>query len=533
MKKAANILIVDDEQATRETLRIMLESEEYRIYDCSGAEEARALLKQHYFAVLLVDIFLPDENGMDLAAELQEEDKPVQVIFITGSAEIELAQKALRLGVFDYLVKPVKSHQLRQVVQNAMMRTHLLEEQKNLEMQKAIYQEELEKKVKEQIARLKESESRYKSLVEQTLVGVCICQQNQFQYVNEKMAELLGHTPAALIFKKGMIDFVVDEQKEKLIKIQQRILEMGEAPEKCILNVITKNGHKRIFEMWAGRIIYKDAPAIECLVLDRTDQKQALYREKRLEMELLNEHKMAAIGQLAAGLSHNINTPISVIQGVSELIKLEHPEITEIEKILRQTARMTELVNSIQIKSRKELDPSVVRINLNKLVQDVLDFFNANLFFKHQVKKEIHLAENLPPIQGVYSDFSQSFSMILQNAIDAVYYSEQKIIKISTKFEKGFILINISDSGRGIKEENKELIFNPFFTTKPTEYSKATEPYVPRGTGLGLSQAHMLLSPYGIVIEFDSLVDVGTTFVIRIPTQEKDGAGKGALLSDK
>jgi len=519
MNNMQQILIVDDEPDTRATLRSVLESENYRIFDCATAEQAKALIKKQAFATLLIDIYLSDYNGIDLAADLKNEKLNTPVIIITGSSDLELARKALRIGVFDYLLKPFRNRQLLQVVHNAVMQNKLMEEKEALKEQKRRYQADLEKTVEEKIIQLKESRARYRSLVEQSLVGVCILQQGTFRYVNEKMGQLLDTPAAELIQKKDLCDFVAFDQKEHLERYQQEILAGKEVPTSCTLKVTTPENNQRILEMWAGKIQYNDEPAIESLVMDVTVGKQAKLREKRLEMELLQEHKLAAIGQLAAGIAHNLNTPISVIQGVAELIRLQRPEISEIDKILRQTARMTDLINSILGKSRREQDNALIDLDLNQMILDELEFFNANLFFKHNIKREIHLAETLPKIKAVYSDFSQAFDSIIQNAIDAVYDAEEKKISVSTEVEGNDILIKISDSGSGIKEEDRQKIFDPFFTTKPMSTPNNRDPYAPRGTGLGLSQAYTLLNPYRVKIELDSVSGRGTTFTLRIPVK--------------
>ncbi len=516
MDKMHNILVVDDDIGTLDTLRSILEYHNYKVFTCSTAEEAMALIKEHHFSTLLIDIYLKDYNGIELVADLIDKDIITPVIIITGSCDVEMAQKALRLGVFDYLVKPFKNKQLLQIVHNSVFQNHLLEEQMTLEKQKKIYQQELEETVKEQMVQLKESESKYKSLIEQSLVGVYISQNGRFQYLNDAMIKFLESLNKDLIGKTDLIDFVDSRQKPDFNKFLKKILEK-EIPDSSILNVKTNKGNFKVLEMWAGRIIYNNQPAIEGLILDITEQYLAKERQRNLEMELMHEHKLAAIGQLAAGIAHNINTPIAVIQGISELIRLQHPDMEDIEKILKQTGRLSELINSVLAKSRKDQDVSVVSIYLNQLLKNNLEFFNANLFYTHNIIKDFNFAEKLPAIKGVHGDFSQAIDNIIQNAIDAVYYSDEKKISISTFTEGEFIILKISDTGTGVEETDLERIFNPFFTTKPNQASIPAEPYAPRGTGLGLSQVYTLLTPYGIKIDVDSQKGKGTAFIIKIP----------------
>ena len=128
--------------------------------------------------------------------------------------------------------------------------------------------------------------------------------------------------------------------------------------------------------------------------------------------------------------------------------------------------------------------------------------------------------EHLPSVMGLYRDFSQSLLHIIQNAIDAVYDSEIRKIDISTKLVDKYILIQITDTGSGIKEEDKKNIFSPFFTTKQSQLDVDNVPEAPRGSGLGLSLAKNSLAPYGVKIEFESVAERGTTFTVKIPRPE-------------
>ncbi|OQX95170.1 hypothetical protein B6I21_06840 [candidate division KSB1 bacterium 4572_119] len=441
-----HILVIDDDAAVCDMLQSFLQLSDYKVTTCGTAEEAKNLLQTEKFSTFLVDVFLPDMDGIQFIAEIQEQGVKTPVIIITGSSELEIARKAIRLDVYDYLIKPFKQKNLQQVVHNAVMKNRLTEEQKDLEGQRLLYQTELEKMIQKKISELRESESKYRSLLEQT-------------------------------------------------------------PD---------NGERTI-EMWADAVTFQGMPAIEGMAVDISEREQSKKRERQLELQLLNEHKLSAIGRLTAGISHNLNTPISIIQGNAELLKLSHPELKESDLILKQTARMSEIIQTIAKKGRDTQNSKIVEIDLNKLLQEELSFLNANLYFKHHVTKEFSYADYLPPVMGVYSDFSQSILHIIQNAIDAVYECEKRVISISTELSDQAILIRIKDSGPGIKEEDRKKIFSPFFTTKPTQVDSKENPDAPRGTGLGLSLAKSSLASYGIEIDFETELNKGTTFTVTIP----------------
>ncbi len=516
------ILILDDDPDLREMLKTFLKEEEYAVDTSASGAEAEALLSKQKYAVVLVDIFLPDVNGADFVQNQIKAGCKSEFIFITGSSDIALARKAVQLGVFDYLVKPFKNSQLLQVVRNAIMKNYLMEEKESIERQKVFYQQELEKQVEQKVAALRESESKYQNLVEQSLVGVFIIQDNTIKYANQRFCEILECSLEEIIKKKTLTDFIVSEIGSEF----NTLLEGRNTSEKQEVEVEfeaqTEVGSTRFLKVWAGVVHYQGKEAIEGILVDATEEHEAKQRERKLELELINEHKLAAIGQLAAGIAHNMNTPIAVIQGNAELLQIKHPDLEEPKKILSQTNRMNKLIEILIQKGRKEQLKERGKIDINELLEQELEFLNANLFYKHKIEKIFEPEENIPSIYGLYSDFSQSFLNIIQNSIDAMYESQKRQLKVKTRQEDATIVVSISDTGCGIPEEIKPRIFEPFFTTKPTDIqdSVVIHPNLPRGTGLGLSLVHNLLSPYGVKIDFESRPNEGTTFYLRIPVKK-------------
>ena len=119
----------------------------------------------------------------------------------------------------------------------------------------------------------------------------------------------------------------------------------------------------------------------------------------------------------------------------------------------------------------------------------------------------------------MYGDFSQALLNIINNAVDAMYETPQKVLKVRTRHDDGCIKIEIEDSGTGMTEKVKERIFEPFFTTKPSMDSEQSEGR--RGTGLGLSGSRQLLARYDGKIEVQSQPGKGSTFRVVVPSEEK------------
>lgn len=517
------ILVIDDDLDIRGTLKSLLEANNYLVETSTTAKEASKKLKSTSYATILLDIFLPDKNGLEYIDELRKSKVRAPVIIITGDSNLETAQKAIRQGVFDYLVKPFKSKQLLQVVQNAVMHNNLIEEKESLERQKQLYQAELEHTVARKIKELRESEQKYQNLVEQSLVGVFILQDDKLRYVNRKFCKIFNVYFNDIVDKSSLLDFT-DNDNAKIVRNNLDLRSRGDGPKNSFqFKAIGKAGKSLLLETWVGPVLFKGLTALEGIVIDITEQHFAKIRENKLELKLLNENKLAAIGQLAAGIAHNLNTPLSIIQGNAELQQFKYSDSIEIEKILKQTENMSHLINTILIKNQREQENEIANIDINELLTQELEFLKAHLFFKHKIEKKYYFDESLPRIKGIYSDFSQSISGIIQNSIDAMYDTEKKELTVTTARENDQIIISIADTGMGIPEENYSKIYDPYFTTKSRdqEMKRKNGPSKgPRGSGLGLSMALTLLSSYDAKIDFTSRVNEGSTFYIKIPTNK-------------
>ena len=260
--------------------------------------------------------------------------------------------------------------------------------------------------------------------------------------------------------------------------------------------------------------------------------KKTLEDLARSQSQLLESQKLEQIGLLASGLAHNLKTPLGGIKGYAQLLKMDHEEFEELDMIISEVDVLESIINNLTLKSRKDHQKKEEILNLNTVLTIELEFLAANMFFKHQVTKEIDLDEHLPPVYGLYAHFSQAVTNIIQNALDAMYDSEDKRLHVHTRHDEKYVYIEISDTGSGIPEEIREKVFEVFFTTKPTSLErKGSEPF---GTGLGLASANYFIRQYGGKIDIQSEVGEGTIVTIRVPHTEpkKDGAMQRILLVD-
>ena len=277
------------------------------------------------------------------------------------------------------------------------------------------------------------------------------------------------------------------------------------------------------------------------------DLERANQELKETQAQLLQQEKLASIGQLAAGIAHEINNPIGFINSNLGVLK---EYITDVIRLLKKYDELTSLIregNKEEVRAcleeiemiKKEIDIDFILDDFLKLVQEsregaerVKEIVQELKDFSHVDQAEIKYADinkglestlnivwnelkykakvikeygELPEIKCYPRQLNQVFMNILVNASQAI--EDKGEIRIKTFHKDGYIYVQISDTGVGIPPENLSKIFDPFFTTKE----------VGKGTGLGLTMAYNIVKKHGGTIEVESEVGKGTTFTIKLP----------------
>lgn len=231
-----------------------------------------------------------------------------------------------------------------------------------------------------------------------------------------------------------------------------------------------------------------------------------------LELELIKSNKLAEIGRRVEGVVHNINSPLNSILGYAQLIKKDFRDNEDIDKILEAGKNISRSVKVLLKKVQKDDISTMVPININELIKQELELCKHNLFFKHQVMLETSLLKDLPEIKAVYSDISQSFVNIMNNAIESLKNSLEKYILVRTYRTSDMIAIEIQDTGEGIKNKHLDIIFEPYYSTKVQKDGG--------GFGLGLAISKSVVERYGGYISVKSNVGKGSTFILFFPINE-------------
>ena len=265
-----------------------------------------------------------------------------------------------------------------------------------------------------------------------------------------------------------------------------------------------------------GNLDYKLSPdtisGFDMLDKGFNDMAQSLKQHndqlQKMHQQLAKTEKIAALGEMASGVAHEINNPLGGILLYSSIILEDMPEDSpmreNVQKIIYQTNRCKNIVQSLLDFARTPTG-DMVSLQINQVIHTSLNLVKDQSIF-HGIEIEFILADHLPDILGDQSRLEEVFLNLFINAADAMEGGGKlKIITEQTK--NGTIRISISDTGKGIDEEHLSHIFEPFYTTKEQGH----------GTGLGLSIAYGILRKHNATIDAKSKPGVGTTFIISMP----------------
>src|SRR5271168_685238 len=274
--------------------------------------------------------------------------------------------------------------------------------------------------------------------------------------------------------------------------------------------LVLPSGSERIANIAIAPLVTRNFVAVGRIVLvdDITDRIQ-------LEAQLTQSEKLSSIGLLAAGVAHEVNTPLAVISSYTQMLS-KHMRDDErlapvLEKITQQTFRASEIVNGLLNFSRTS-GTEFTSVNLNDLPGDTVTLLEHQ-FTTSQIRVETNFDPHLARIHGNQGKLQQVILNLMLNAKDAMFGTNNATLKIATFNGPGRVLVRIQDSGGGIEKEHLHRIYDPFFTTKTKPQDGAH-----KGTGLGLAVSYGIMQEHAGKIHVESELGVGTAFQLEHPS---------------
>lgn len=361
------------------------------------------------------------------------------------------------------------------------------------------------------------------TIVQNMAEGVCLIKDESYTivYANPRFEEMFGYDLGELN-GKSITTLNYDDPNVRVgevsVQIDQALKEQGElftevhnvkkdgTPFWCSVHIVGLE-HPEYGKTWIA------------VQEDITERKQA-------QLALLQSTRLVALGQMAAGMAHELNQPLTALSTTAEGILLRQEEGMELaperlqemmRHIMGLVERMAGIIQHLRTFSRDTSQESDSSLTINEIVQSALQLVQSQLE-SDKIDLELDLGEGLPVVLGHSSSLEQVMLNLLTNARDAMNQKEEgsdwkKRISIRTRYdtEEERVLVEVEDQGTGIRTEDQSRLFDPFFTTKAPD----------KGTGLGLSLSYAIVKNHGGDIEWQSQEGAGALFRVCLPAAEK------------
>jgi PAS domain S-box-containing protein len=377
-------------------------------------------------------------------------------------------------------------------------------------------------------AALLSAESKFRNLVEQSLIGIYIVRDDRFLYVNPKFADIVGYTPEELLSSTKVTDLILEEDRELVSEnIRKRL--RGEAQSiHYTFRGLRKDGTVVDVEAQGTVTSYNGERAIIGSLLD-------ISMRRKMEYELQKAQKLESLGVLAGGLAHQFNNILTALTGNIMLAKMYAKPGSEVSDILSEAEKASLKAQDLTrqlLTFSKGGAPFTKTLSLKEMIRDLTGFVAT----ESTVRCDATVQENLWPIDADEGQIRQAFTNVLANACQAmplgglVRISAENVIAdpvlIPSLREGAYVKLAVTDQGTGIEKKHMDKIFDPFFTTKQ------------KGSGLGLTSAFSIVRNHNGRMTVESEVGVGTTFTIYLPaalgkTPGQKAGGKVFLPGEK
>ncbi len=376
---------------------------------------------------------------------------------------------------------------------------------------------------------LRESEERYRTVIENSNDGIAILSGENHVYVNGKFVAIFGYDGPGDFIGKPISIACHPDDLERVMENNMRRQRGEDLPSRYEFKGIRKDGVSIYVEVSVARTTHSGRPVSLVFLRDVTER-------KNLESQVRQAHKMEAIGQLAGGIAHDFNNILTALIGFGSLLQMKmeesHPLRFYVNQILATSQKAANLTQSLLAFSRKqaiELRPH----NVNTIIANIENLLRRLL--SEDIDLNINLTANPVTIMADITQVEQVVLNLVTNARDAMPKGGKLLIETSPvvldqefrrayQFGKpgSYVLISVRDTGSGMDEKTIEKIFEPFFTTKD----------VGRGTGLGLSIVYGIVKQHNGYITVSSEPGSGTTFLVYLPLTRTGTTEAGIVHAD-
>ena len=582
------VLTVDDDRFIRTMIRDVLEEDGYRVVQAENGRQGIEKFLEVCPDLILMDVEMPIMNGFEACQAIKEysQGKDIPILFVTSRADNEFVAKAFDIGADDYILKPIHTgllcRRIRRMIDSRRNEEGVTRQNKLL---LSLHRSSLD------LLREKEITVLLQSILDNVVESLNVSAGGI--YLLDEVATLMElsvafgvdklHLGSSVTVGEDVVGQVWEKKRIKVIEDYPDWRVRGKGAKTCwsdfksvaaaplkvagvVLGVMAffRSDEKPSFSAEDVSALEQYA-ALAALGVENRRLFQAVQNEveklKRTQSQLIQKEKMAGIGQLAAGVAHEMNNPLGFVTSnfnmlgeyVKRLIDLIHAyrtfigglpsegntemaeailELQQLEKQKKLTflledldplfseskeglTRVGEIIKALRIFSRVDMANQYEDYDLNAGVETTLVVARNEI--KYVADIVTHFGE-IPTAKAIGGQINQVLLNLLVNGAQAIKLAnmeEKGLITVETCFDGEFISCSITNNGPAIPQEIQNRIFEPFFTTKP----------IGEGTGLGLSISYdIIVNQHEGKISFVSTPELGTTFTMKIPCVRSDPA---------
>ncbi|MGO4887989.1 PAS domain S-box protein [Anaerobacillus sp. MEB173] len=347
---------------------------------------------------------------------------------------------------------------------------------------------------------LLDNEERFRSLVVYSPEMICVHDGSKYLYINPSGAKLLGAQSPEEIIGQSVWRFFRKEEHEQRIKNMGKILQKKGEVDTIQHQMVKLDGTIIDVDVTATCILFNGKKAIQAIVKDVTER-------KKIEYLLRKSEKLSLVGQLAAGVAHEIRNPLTSVKGFIQLSQVTKEFNEDHSKIMiEELNRVESIIYEFLTLAKPNHDTIFTNKDLRKLLKQVITLLNTQASIRNiEIITELH---DVPPIECEENSIKQVFINILQNAIESLH--ERGCVKIKLEQQQNNMqLIQIIDNGCGIPPDRLKRLGEPFYSSKE------------KGTGLGLMVSFKIIENHQGTIQISSEYGKGTTVNILLPQKQK------------
>ncbi|MFW5877175.1 MAG: response regulator [Myxococcota bacterium] len=489
-------LVIEDSESSRGMIRMLLERRGHVVTAVGDAESGLAAHEAAPFDLLVVDWFLPAMSGLELCRRVRAlpgGDEAV-ILMVTGRSDTQDLAAVFEAGATDFLRKPIDAAQL---------------EVRLLVAERQVREGERRRRAQEASRR---SEETFRTLIENAPDAILVHRDDVLLYVNPRFVQLLGHRSEQDIAGGSVLELCHPDDREAVLAVRRDLVEKGVASDPFQVRLRRPDGTFAVTEAVGMVVTFDGAQAVLVMFRDVTERHE-------MQARMMAADRMASVGNLAAGVAHELNNPLAYVLSNIRMLgeeldasegNLSAPRRKTVRELVEESVhgieRMRLIVRDLKTFARIDDEDHQSLVKVDQLVDSCVGLCRNEIRHRGRLDKRLDPA---PSVRINESRLAQVVLNLLINAAQAL--PEQRghanRVTVRTGEHAGGAVIEVEDNGEGISPDRRHHIFDPFYTTKS----------VGEGTGLGLSICHNIVTAAGGDISLESTPGKGSTFRVWLP----------------